>query len=266
MKIEYEMLSISAAETRRAEAEESTGINRPAIQVRLIDMKAERKCYLFEELACEDEGRLNELVPVVERILHMFLNHKNIMTRNRGLDAFTSGAAKKTFAAIHQHLSKAYELMETLEDRSLDLLTPDDAPELEDVDFDDFHIETFRFDLRLVADRAGQIADEIAPLRGRPARDDLFDALIDLACVYERETGRKAGYSSRPEKKPGATGQDIHGPFVRFVHRVFDIVDHKGERVEPSPSSTIDNAIRRYVDTRNSRARQSKPAVGNIHD
>ncbi|WP_295530641.1 hypothetical protein [uncultured Thioclava sp.] len=255
MKIEYEMLSISAAETRGAEDEERTGILRPAIQVRLIDMTAERKCYLFEELACEDEGRLNELVLQVEQILHTFLYHKNIRTRNSGLDSFTSGAAKKTFATIHQHLNKAHELMETLEDRSLDFLTPDDVAEFNDVSFDDFDIEAFQLALRLVAERAGQISNEIAPARGRPARDDLFDALIDLACVYERETGRKAGYSSRPEKKPGATGHEVHGPFVRFVHRVFDIVDHKGVRVEPSPPSTIDNAIRRYVDTRNSRTR-----------
>lgn len=253
MKIEFSSLSADKAEQQR-------GQGRPPIRVRLLEMNLERKRYLFDELYSEDDARLDALVFDIERVLHMFLYQKGILMRDSGLDPFESGTAKKTFTDISRHLKAAHALMATLDDRSLELLLPESEP-FDDEDIEDFHIETFHYDLRLVGTKAGLIASEIKPSRGRPARDDLLEALIDLAALYEHSTGSKAGYSSRPEKKPGAGGMEVHGPFVRFVHRVFSIVDAEGVAIRQSAPSTIYNAIRRYIDGRNRKIRLRASAV-----
>ncbi|MCY0146585.1 hypothetical protein OEG84_02335 [Hoeflea sp. G2-23] len=258
MKIEFVILSANEAERQRLP-------NRPPIRVRLLDMTHERKCYLFEELRCEDGKRLDALVFDIERVLHMFLYHKGILTRDGGLDLFDSGTAKKTFAEISRHLNAVYALMSTLDDRSLEFLVPESEP-FDDEDAEGFHIETFHSDVRLVGIKAGLIANEIEPTRGRPARDDLLEAVVDLAAVYEHVASGKAGYSSRPEKKPGAGGLEVHGPFVRFVQRVFSITDALGIPIRQAPESTIDNAVRRYIDSRNHKARPRTAAVQKILD
>ncbi|WJS03174.1 hypothetical protein [Roseibium aggregatum] len=209
-----------------------------SIQERLQDLTIDQKRDLFQELGEADEAQLDDWVGGVEQILHMYL-YWNYLCRLYGtVDPTTSRVAKEMHLQLHDHLEAAYRIMSTFDDRTREGL----GYELEDCDIDelsDEELRDFMQNARAIARSAKRAAEQIQPTRGRPARDDLLEALLSLGCFYEHETGKSPGYSSRPEKRPDAQGYDVYGPFVRFATRVLQIV-------EPSQSA-IDSAVRRYV-------------------
>ena len=235
MKIEYKILS----------REEMTNLPEgahPRVRLKLLNLDLSAKRKLFEEFGNLTEAELDDCVCSVERTLHMYLYWNNRLSRFNGMDMFTSRAAKQVFSSLQMHLSEAHKLLTEMDDLTIDQIEM--AVEEEDEDAcDHFNGNHFRYHTLLVAKAAAAIEEEIQPTRGRPARDDLLDALQQLGIFFEHMTGRKPGYSSKPEQKPGSGGQERHGPFVRFAMRVLEIVD--------VPEETIDNAIRRYVEQEN---------------
>lgn len=229
MKIEHNILT--------PEEMQSLGAGE-RIRVRLQNLTIDQKRDLFQELGDADEAQLDGWVGGVEQILHMYL-YWNYLCRLYGtVDPMTSRVAKEMHFQLHDHLEAAYQIMSTFDDRTREGL----GYELEDCDIDelsDEELRDFMLNARIIARSAKRAAEQIQPTRGRPARDDLLEALLSLGCFYERETGRSPGYSIRPEKRPHAQGHDVYGPFVRFATRVLQIV-------EPSQSA-IDSAVRRYV-------------------
>lgn len=231
MKIEYKVLSQTEMEDLPPEAH-------PQIRVRLLDMTLEKKKYLFQEFSAETDSQLDAWVAGVERILHQY-SYWNYLNRTFGtVDLSTSKVAREMYLSLHDHLRAAHRILSVFDDRSLDDLVAG-AEEFDEDIQDQLDIGEFRHQANVLSRAAKQGADEIQPSRGRPPRDDLLEALLSLGCFYERETGQQPGYSSRPEKRPGARGRDVYGPFVRFATRILQIV-------EPSQSA-IDNAVRRYV-------------------
>ncbi|WP_297844631.1 hypothetical protein [uncultured Roseibium sp.] len=231
MKIEYNILSPEEMRNLPEGAH-------PRIRVGLQDLTVEQKQDLFQELGDAEEVQLNDWIGDVEQILHMYRYWNYLCSLYGTVDPTTSRVAKEMHLQLHDHLEAAYQIMATFDDRTREGLGYD----LEDCDVDELTDEelwSFMLNARIIAQSAKRTAQQIQPTRGRPARDDLLEALLSLGIFYERETGRKPGYSSRPEKRPDAQGHDVYGPFVRFATRVLQIV-------EPSQSA-IDSAVRRYV-------------------
>ena len=72
--------------------------------------------------------------------------------------------------------------------------------------------------------------DELRHPRGRPRKEALAWAINDFAMVFEDVTGREPGVSST--YIASGSGETIaHGPFVRWCHKLLNLVD----RIDPGP-------------------------------
>ncbi|MBO9461694.1 hypothetical protein [Labrenzia sp. R5_0] len=231
MKIEYKILS-------HEEMKHLPEGAHPKIRFRLLNLNLSAKQKLFEEFGSLTEAELDDCVSSIERTLYMYLYWNNRLSRFNGMDMFTSRTAKQVFSSLQMHLSEAHKLLTEMDDLTIDQIEMAVGEEDED-QCGHFNGSDFRYHTLMVAKAAAAIEEAIQPTRGRPARDDLLDALQQLGIFYEHMTGHKPGYSSPPEQKPGSSGQDRHGPFVRFATRILKIVERS--------DSAVDNAIRRYV-------------------